>query len=485
MLKPHVLLIGELKDAQSTLAATAHDAGIKALSAENVEQSIGILNDQNIEMVFIDNNADVPEFFTQLNANKLNTPTVVVGSATPVQNAVKAIRLGAIEYLATPVDEEVLTGLFTKIKPVEADNWPVCGDPKTMDLLSQAKQFAASNATILLRGESGTGKEVFSQYIHKHSKRQDKSFVSINCAAIPENLLESELFGHEKGAFSGALSRRVGKFQQADKGTLLLDEISEMDVLLQTKLLRAIQERIIDPVGSTEPVPVDIRLVATTNRNLEKEVELGNFREDLYFRLNVVALDIPPLRERPGDIEPLSRFFATKYGQQNDLENVDISPEAVDKLVTCYWKGNVRELENTIHRAVLMMGTGNVMQPEHIVISAMSQNKMSNLADGPAKAPENEAAKRATAGAGAAGAYAAAAGGFSGGMGAGKANVASTAAMIGRTVSDVEKELILSTLDYCQGNRTHAAEVLGISIRTLRNKLKEYNESVKAEAAVG
>ena len=476
MSKPHVLLIGELKEALALLTTRAHEDGIKALQAPDIESALSILCSQKVDMVFLDSSAGMPQFFTGLNEAKLTIPTVCVGPAQPVQNAVKAIRLGAIEYLSTPVDEDILDNLLAKIRPVESDDWPIAGDENTLEILRQAKQFAKSNATVLLRGESGTGKEVFSQYIHKHSKRASENFVSINCAAIPENLLESELFGHEKGAFSGALSRRVGKFQQADKGTLLLDEISEMDVLLQTKLLRAIQERVIDPVGSTEPVPVDIRLIATTNRDLEKEVEKGTFREDLYFRLNVVMLEIPPLRERRGDIEPLSRFFAEKYAAQNDIQNIDLAPDAVEKLVTCYWKGNVRELENTVHRAVLMMGDENVMKAEHIVISPMSQNMMSNTHEGPVQ----EQKRQQAAASGAAGAYAATAGGYSSGMGATR----TSAPMVGRALSEVEKELILSTLDYCQGNRTHAAEVLGISIRTLRNKLKEYEEIVAQEEAV-
>ncbi|MFT7144055.1 MAG: two-component system response regulator FlrC, partial [bacterium] len=347
---------------------------------------------------------------------------------------------------------------------------PIHADPLTVTLLDMAKKFAKSNATILLRGESGTGKEVFSNFIHNNSSRKDKPFVSLNCAAIPETLIESELFGHEKGAFSGAIASRKGKFQQADGGTLLLDEISEMDVILQAKLLRAIQERVIDPVGSTKPVHVDIRLIATTNRNLEEEVALGNFREDLYFRLNVVMLDIPALRERPGDIIPLAQYFAGVYGSQNGLEDIKFDQDAIEKLIGCYWKGNVRELENTIHRAVLMMGDDNIMSADHISISPMSQNMASTVADVPVQTDIDK--KRALAGA-AAGAYANTSGGYEKGMGA---TEPSASDMVGRTVQEMEEQLILSTLNYCKGNRTHAADILGISIRTLRNKLKEYND---------
>lgn len=472
MVQTNILLIGTLKDAASTLAKIAGDFKIRTLQSDTVESGIKVLCDKKIDMVFLDTSLELPTYFTGLNENKVTVPTVVVGAATPVQNAVKAIRLGAVEYLSTPLEGNMAETLIERLKPTEEISGPIYGDPATANLLELAKKFATSNATVLLRGESGTGKEVFSTFIHNNSLRKDKPFISVNCAAIPETLLESELFGHEKGAFSGAINARQGKFQQADGGTLLLDEISEMDISLQGKLLRAIQERVIDPVGSSKPVSVDIRLIATTNRNLEDEVRNGNFREDLYFRLNVVMLDIPSLRDRPGDIMPLTHFFAEMYGKQNGLENISISKEAEEKLVSCYWKGNVRELENTVHRSILMMGTDSEMKPEHITISPMSQNMVSNIADAPAVVHTDADRSRAAAGV-AAGAYANASGGFEQGIG-----TANPQDMVGRTVSDVEKELILSTLNYCKGNRTHAAGILGISIRTLRNKLKEYKDSV-------
>lgn len=468
MAQPHILLIGDLKGASSDITQKAVEKKLKVLQVKTVESAIESLSTQRIEIAFLDTSLSMPNYFTALNQAKLTVPTIAVGPSQPVQNAVKSIRLGAIEYLSPPVDIDILNNLLNKISPQEEEKGLIAGDDNTKQLLEQAKKFANSNATVLLRGESGTGKEVFSRFIHNHSQRKDHPFISINCAAIPENLLESELFGHEKGAFSGALNRRIGKFQQADGGTLLLDEISEMDVALQTKLLRAIQERVIDPVGSTDPVPVDIRLIATTNRDLEKEVEKGTFREDLYFRLNVVMLEIPPLRERPGDILSLSTHFTQMYGEQNGIKNAQISDEAAEKLISCYWKGNVRELENTIHRAILMMGDEIIMNPEHIVISPMSQNMMSNINQ--EKAVNTQTSSVANA-------YTAAAGGFASGTGANKPTQ-----MVGRTVQDVEKELILSTLDYCKGNRTHAADILGISIRTLRNKLKEY-ENLRASSA--
>jgi DNA-binding NtrC family response regulator len=313
------------------------------------------------------------------------------------------------------------------------------------NVLALADQVAGSEASILITGESGTGKEVLARYVHKKSNRADKPFISVNCAAIPENLLESELFGHEKGAFTGAVARRVGKFEEANGGTLLLDEISEMDARLQAKLLRAIQEREIDRVGGTRPVKVDIRIVATSNRDLADAVKHGIFREDLLYRLNVVNLRIPALRERPKDILALARYFAHKYADANGVPFRSIAPATERLLIGHHWRGNVRELENTMHRAVLL-ATGTDISPEAIRLPDGSQVNGTNL-----PGPVSAAVQAAT--------------------------VVATRGLVGRTVSDVERDLILDTLDHCLGNRTHAANILGISIRTLRNKLREYSQS--------
>jgi DNA-binding NtrC family response regulator len=297
---------------------------------------------------------------------------------------------------------------------------------------------------VLVTGESGTGKEVMARHIHFRSGRKDKPFVSVNCAAIPDNLLESELFGHEKGAFTGAVARRIGKFEEANGGTLLLDEISEMDVRLQAKLLRALQERVIDRVGGSQPVRVDIRVIATSNRNLADEVRKGTFREDLLYRLNVVHLRLPALRERPADILELAGHFAKKYAEVNGIPVRPLSSEAKRLLTRSQWRGNVRELENTLHRAVLLavgpeIGTDAIMTPEGDAVGTVSSSD-----------PAIRAAQAAEA---------------------------VTRNLVGRTVADVERDLILDTLDHCLGNRTHAAKILGISIRTLRNKLNEYNDA--------
>jgi DNA-binding NtrC family response regulator len=304
-----------------------------------------------------------------------------------------------------------------------------------------AQQIAGSDASVLITGESGTGKEVLARFVHGRSTRSKKPFITVNCAAIPENLLESELFGHEKGSFTGAVARRIGKFEEANGGTLLLDEISEMDVRLQAKLLRAIQERVIDRVGGGRPVPVDIRIIATSNRNLTDAVREGKFREDLLFRLNVVNLKIPPLRERPADIGELAQHFIKKYSQANGLALRPLSAEARRALNTNRWPGNVRELENTLHRAVLLssgaeIGVDGILSPDG---RRLDQARGTDVAAQAAMAADQV-----------------------------------TRNLVGRTVAEVERDLILETLKHCLGNRTHAANILGISIRTLRNKLNEY-----------
>jgi DNA-binding NtrC family response regulator len=313
-------------------------------------------------------------------------------------------------------------------------------------VIALADQVAGSDASILITGESGTGKEVMARYIHRKSSRADKPFISVNCAAIPENLLESELFGHEKGAFTGAIARRVGKFEEAHGGTLLLDEISEMDARLQAKLLRAIQEREIDRVGGTKPVKVDIRIVATSNRDLADSVKRGTFREDLLYRLNVVNLRLPSLRERPKDILALARHFAHKYAEANGVPFRPIASTTERLLIGHGWRGNVRELENTLHRAVLL-ANGPEISSEAIRLPDGTQVGAQIGGSGPVSAAVQAA------------------------------SVVATRGLVGRTVADVERDLILDTLDHCLGNRTHAANILGISIRTLRNKLREYSQA--------
>jgi two-component system response regulator FlrC len=305
----------------------------------------------------------------------------------------------------------------------------VCGSQATEEILELARAVAPSKAAVLIQGESGTGKELLARYIHQHSTRAQGPFVAFNCAAIPESLLESELFGHEKGAFTGAIQRKMGRFEQADGGTLLLDEISEMDLKLQAKLLRVLQEQAVDRVGGREPVSIDVRVIATTNRDLPQSIAKGEFREDLFYRLNVIPIRVLSLREQPESIESLAYHFVEAACEENGRDSIKLSASAVDKLCGYTWPGNIRQLENALARAVILAKDG--------VIEA----DLLDLASADLLTPENGLEVSA-----------------------------------GQTVRDVERALILKTLESMNGNRTRAADSLGISLRTLRNKLNEYRQ---------
>jgi DNA-binding NtrC family response regulator len=305
-----------------------------------------------------------------------------------------------------------------------------------------------SDAPVMITGESGSGKELVARAIHRYSARSSKSFIAINCAAIPEQLLESELFGHEKGSFTGATGTRIGRFEQSHGGTLFLDEIGDMPLSLQGKILRVLQDGEFSRVGGNETLKGDVRIVAATNKNLEQEVSERKFREDLFYRLNVVRIQLPPLRQRTEDIRLLAEYFVQKVAIHKHLPQLKLSEEAVRVLESHSWPGNVRELENTIHRAVLL-ASGSEIGPEAIRLPDGTQVSAATVA-----ITQNSSVQSAVVSA-----------------------TAVTRGLVGRTVSDVERDLILDTLDHCLGNRTHAANILGISIRTLRNKLREYSDS--------
>src|SRR5690554_1627083 len=436
-----LLIVGALEGQLSTATKMAMNGGAKVAHAPSVEIALAALRaGRGADLLLVDVVMDIAGLIAGLEAERIAIPVVACGVEANAAAAVNAIRAGAKEYIPLPPDAELIAAV---IKAVARDSSEfLFRDPAMERVVKMADQIAGSDASILITGESGTGKEVIAKYVHARSRRAGKPFISINCAAIPEALLESELFGHEKGAFTGAVARRIGKFEEASGGTLLLDEISEMDVRLQSKLLRAIQERLIDRVGGSKPVPVDIRILATSNRNLNEAVREGSFREDLLFRLNVVNLKLPALRDRPGDIAALSEHFVAKYAKANGLPPRVLSPDARAALLKAPWPGNVRELENTLHRAVLL-SSGDVIGSDAIV-----------LPDGMGL---NEVAAASS-------------------LSSQLAHTAQTmsAALVGRTVADVERDLILDTLDHTLGNRTHAATILGISIRTLRNKLNQY-----------
>lgn len=436
-----LLIVGALEGQLSTATKIAMDAGARVAHAPSIDIALAALRaGRGADLLLVDVMMDIPGLIAALEAERFAVPVVACGTESNAAAAVNAIRAGAKEYIPLPPDAELIAAIIAAVARDQEDF--LFRDPAMARVVKLAEQVAPSDASVLITGESGTGKEVMARHVHARSRRAQKPFISINCAAIPEQLLESELFGHEKGAFTGAIGRRVGKFEEASGGTLLLDEISEMDVRLQAKLLRALQERLIDRVGGSRPVPVDIRVIATSNRNLAEAVRAGTFREDLLFRLNVVNLKLPALRERPTDIALLSDHFVEKYARANGLGRRILSDAARQALLRAPWRGNVRELENTLHRAVLL-SDGEVVD-----VDAIALPDGTTLSD--AAPPATVSARAAEA-----------------------AETASRA-LVGRTVADVERELILTTLDHVLGNRTHAATILGISIRTLRNKLNLY-----------
>ena len=430
-----LIIVGSLGGQLSTASQIALNNGAKVIHAPDEASALSLIRNKGADLLMIDVKCDIKGLLAQLASEHITTPAVACGVGSNSDEAVAAIRAGAKEYIPLPPDPDLIAAVLTAISV--DDHEFIYRDRNMIQVVKLADQIAGSEASIMITGDSGTGKEVMARHVHNKSRRKNKPFVAVNCAAIPENLLESELFGHEKGAFTGAVARRVGKFEEANGGTLLLDEIGEMDVRLQAKMLRVIQEREVNRVGGSGAVKVDIRIIATTNRDMTEEVKNGNFREDLLFRLNVVNLKIPSLRDRPEDIRELCKHFAQRYADFNALPHKKISDSAMKILINHSWPGNVRELENTIHRAVLLT-MGDDIQASDIVLPDgkphMQMQAGSSLTD--TESPEGTEPLAATS-------------------------------LIGRTVADVEKDLIIDTLKHCLGNRTHAANILGISIRTL------------------
>ncbi|HYC74463.1 sigma-54 dependent transcriptional regulator [Brevundimonas sp.] len=440
-----LLVVGRLSGQLATAVKMAMAHGAKVQHVERGDQATEQLRrGQGADLLMVDYRVDIAALIAANEAERIYVPVVACGVDADAADAAGAIRAGAKEFIPLPPEADLIAAVLSAVADDERPL--ISADPSMKAVIQLADQVARSEASILITGESGVGKEVMARYLHAGSKRSERPFISVNCAAIPDNLLESELFGHEKGAFTGAMARRIGKFEEADGGTLLLDEISEMDVRLQAKLLRALQERVIDRVGGTRPVPVNIRIIATSNRDLAKSVAEGTFREDLLYRLNVVNLRLPALRERPGDIAVLADHFVKKYAAANGVSVRPISADAKRALVSHRWNGNVRELENAMHRAVLL-----AVGPEIDVEAIRLPDGQPLSMGGHGAAPDAGVAGRA-------------------------AHVADavTRAHVGQTVAQMEKTLILDTLSHCLGNRTHAANILGISIRTLRNKLNEY-----------
>ena len=385
---------------------------------------------------------DTAELLSRIGQEDPHMPVIMTAEAGSVKGAVDAMQTGAVDYLLKPCNPDTLVlsikkaltrrneppGYGEDLKQPGSARKIVTRDQEVVELLEIAEKVAKSRATVLILGESGTGKELLAAYIHQNSLSRKNPFVALNCAALPEHLAESELFGHEKGSFTGAVSRKIGKFELARGGTILLDEVSELALPLQAKLLRVLQEKEIDRVGGSQPVRIDIRVIAISNVDLKKAVEEGKFRKDLFYRINVIPLTLPPLRKRRDDILLLAEHFIRKYCRENQREAKVLSENACRKLLDYSWPGNIRELENIIERAVII-SSGKMIPSKLITLES----------DDPA-------------------------------------TVNTVQLRPGMSVKEMEKELISQTLRKVNDNRTHAAEMLGISIRTLRNKLKEYRE---------
>jgi DNA-binding NtrC family response regulator len=455
MNKPKILVVDDDKHMRgSVVEFLEYGEKYEIFEAVNGQDALGITAREKLSAVISDIKMPVMDglqLLDNLVKQKYGVPFIIMTAFGDIKTAVEAMSKGAYYFiekgsdsftdrleatLARAVEKHELvlenTRLCTEnatLKSALKGKWQYIGNtPKIKEIRGVIETIASSRSTILVSGESGTGKEMIAKSIHAMSSRAGGPFVKVNCAALPESLIESELFGYEKGAFTGALKTRLGKFELASGGTILLDEIGEMPLGAQAKLLRVLQEREVDKIGSDAPVSIDIRLIATTNRDLQKEVEKGTFREDLYYRLNVFHFELPPLRERKEDIEELIEHFIGKYNEENGFSVNAVSKDALDALKKYNFPGNIRELENIIERAVVLTRTGELSQ------NALRLGKPKETAESGVKISA------------------------------------------GKTVAQMEKELIYATLEHCKNNKTQAAEILDISVRTLRNKLKEYGD---------
>lgn len=448
-----IMVVEDHPTIRTEIFQTLNGAGFQVEAVSSCAEALERFSSTAYSLVIADekaSGADGLELLHSIKRNFQQIPVIMMTANGSVQNAVKTMQSGAADYILKPFAAEALAKIVQRAigsangngsnppdrKPPEAAEKVkeiITANPNVLDILKQARGVAPSSATVLIRGESGTGKELLAAYIHRHSRHPQAPYVALNCAALPDTLAESELFGHEKGSFTGAVGRKIGKFEQAQKGTVVLDEISEMPLPLQAKLLRVLQEKEVDRIGGNRPVPIDARVIAISNVDLKTAVGEGKFRDDLYYRINVIPLLLPPLRERKDDIELLANHFLEKFSRENHREITSLNKAAMKMLRGHEWKGNVRELENVIERAVLI-AEGSQIVSKHLLLDSSAESAPS--ADHLEFKP-------------------------------------------GCTVRQMEKKLIFSTLKEVEDNRTQAAELLGISIRTLRNKLHEY----KAEAA--
>jgi two-component system response regulator HydG len=447
--RARILVVDDEESHRIMLRAVLQEEGYQVAEAADGPDAIRAVEQEPFDLILLDirmTTMDGIETLTEIRKVSPFVPVLMMTAYASVKTAVEALKAGAFEYLTKPLDIEELKILMEKALEhyhLREENLALrerLGDrfdfskiigksEKMKELFDLLAQVAPTDATVLILGESGTGKELVANAIHHNSPRATQPFIKVACAALPETLLESELFGHEKGAFTGAIARKEGRFQLAHRGAILLDEVGEMSATTQAKILRVLQEKEFEPLGSTRVVKVDVRVIAATNKDLEKEIREGRFREDLFYRLNVVPVSLPPLRERKEDILALASHFLSIYREKNKKELREISGKALDLLVRYDWPGNIRELENCIERAVVI-ARGEIIAPADLPpqIQALSSEKE----DSEVRFPS------------------------------------------GISLQEVEKALILRTLEDTGGNRSRAAEILGINRRTLQMKLKEY-----------
>jgi two-component system response regulator FlrC len=449
----NILVVEDDEALRDALLITLETAGHQASGAENGPQALALIERQPFQMVISDLRMvpmDGLQLLAEIRSRRPGLPVLLMTAFGDVDKAVAAMKGGACDFMLKPFEPKALLEQIERYAlPPQAEG-VIAADPKTREILLLAARVARTDATVLLTGESGTGKEVFARTIHDQSPRAKGPFVAINCAAIPDNLLEATLFGYEKGAFTGAQTAQAGKFEQADHGTLLLDEISEMPIALQAKLLRVLQEREVERVGGKKPIPVDIRVLATSNRDMAAEVAAGRFREDLYYRLNVFPLTIPPLRERPADIVPLAEHFLAVHGARLG-RRARLTADAAAKLAGYPWPGNVRELENVIQRALILA------PDERIEAAHLRLPETTPPTTAPTAAETTRAVPLAPT--------------FAVAPPQPPISTASPANM-----KDLERQHILDTLAKVGGSRKKATALLGISERTLRYKLAQYRE---------
>ena len=430
-----VLVVDDEPMVRTHLALALERAGANVITAADGQEALAKFRENKSAVIFSDVKMPGMDGFALLRSVKRidpRTPVVLITGFGSDDVAERGIEAGATRVLSKPITtaelQQVLVGLLGQDTDSQAPTI-ITSNPQMDAMLALARKVAKTDATVLIQGETGTGKEVLARFIHRESARRDGPFVAVNCAALPESLIESELFGHERGAFTGAIGRRAGCFETATGGTLLLDEVTEIPLALQAKLLRALQEGEVVRVGSSMPVKVDVRVIAVTNRELRGEVAAGRFRQDLFYRLNVLALRPPALRERPGDIPVLARHFLTKYAAAYGGGATQFAGEALERLVGHRWPGNVRELENVVQRAVILSGDEADVAAEHVVLE--------------------DAAALETIDTG------------------------------GRTIMELERDVLLATLARMNGNRTHTAKALGITVRTVRNRLRKYRTATE------